>query len=389
MTELQIALAAIGALAVIALLVFNRLQERKYRKQAESALARPIEDVLLKAAQDGRDAAPSPLRIEPVLREEPPPPQVEEAPAPPPPAPPPAPPPEAERESPPSETAAPEPVIEAPAPPCAPQDQAIEYRIRVLGGSILASAFSEAMSRSKNLSKPVRWRGLPLGSQMWEDLKAWSDRHYRQIVVSLQLADRNGSAEETELGTLLTLVNEVAKALNLRVQSDDAAEALERARQLDMFCVDVDVLIGLNVVARGEESLPLAAVRREVTAAGLSLAADGTFQLLDNRGEILFSLCNQESTPFHPDNFDSLQTRGVTLLFDVPRVADGLRVFDLMVGLGRKLAHESGGMLVDDNIRPLTEAGIEKIRRQLTQIYAKMDAKGLPSGSSQALRIFS
>ncbi len=382
MTELQIALAALGALAVIAILVFNRLQERKYRRQAESALASPAEDALLKSAQPSRETQPSPVRIEPVLREEVLS-QAREAPAPPPSAPEPEPP--SLRQEP--EPA--EPAPEAPAPPCAPQDQAIEYRIRILGGSIPASAFSEAMSRAKNLSKPVRWRGLPLGSQVWEELKAWSDRHYRQIVVSLQLADRNGSVDEAELGTLLTLVNEVARALNLRMQSDDAAEALERARQLDRFCVDVDVLIGLNVVARGEESLPLAVVRREVTAAGLSLAADGTFQLLDNRGEILFSLCNQESTPFHPDNFDSLQTRGVTLLFDVPRVADGLSVFDLMVGLGRKLAHESGGLLVDDNIRPLTDAGIEKIRRQLVQIYAKMDAKGLSSGSTQALRIFS
>ena len=378
MTELQIALAVLGALAVIAILVFNRLQERKYRRQAESALEGPAEDALLKTPQAAREAPPAPFRIEPVLREE----ALarEEPPAAP----------AAEPQQPPlREPAPPAPAPEPPAPPCAPQDQAIEYRIRIAGGSILASAFSEAMSRAKNLSKPVRWRGLPLGSQAWEDLKAWSDRHYRQIVVSLQLADRNGSVDEAELGALLTLVNDVARALNLRVQSDDAAEALQRARQLDMFCVDVDVLIGLNVVARGEESLPLAAVRREVTAAGLSLAADGTFQLLDNRGEILFSLCNQESTPFHPDNFDSLQTRGVTLLFDVPRVADGLNVFDLMVGLGRKLAHESGGMLVDDNIRPLTDAGIEKIRRQLMQIYAKMDAKGLPSGSTQALRIFS
>ncbi len=386
MTELQIALAVIGVLAVVALLVFNRIQERKYRRQAESALPAPEEDVLLNtpsSAAQNSIAEPLRQRIEPVLREQS---LVEEKPELPA-----APPPEAvtQEEKPvrPAPAAAPAP--DAPVPPCAPQDAAIEYRIRILGGNILASTFSEAMSRSKSLSKPVRWRGLPLGSQAWEDLKAWSDRHYRQIVVSLQLADRNGSVEEAELGALLTLANEAARALNLRVQSDDAAEALERARQLDIFCVDVDVLIGLNVVARGEEFLPLAAVRREVTAAGLALAADGTFQLLDNRSEILFSLCNQESTPFQGGSLDSLQTRGVTLLFDVPRVADGLHVFDQMVALGRKLAHESGGLLVDDNIRPLTEAGIEKIRRQLTQIYAKMDAKGLPSGSTQALRIFS
>jgi FtsZ-interacting cell division protein ZipA len=79
----------------------------------------------------------------------------------------------------------------------------------------------------------------------------------------------------------------------------------------------------------------------------------------------------------------------VTLQFDVPRVPDGLKVFDGMVAFGRKLANEVGGILVDDNLRPLTDTGIEKIRMQLAQIYERMEARGVPSGSRRALRLFS
>jgi len=60
-----------------------------------------------------------------------------------------------------------------------------------------------------------------------------------------------------------------------------------------------------------------------------------------------------------------------------------------MVAFGRKLANEVGGILVDDNLRPLTDAGIEKIRVQLIQIYERMEARGVPSGSRRALRLFS
>jgi FtsZ-interacting cell division protein ZipA len=60
-----------------------------------------------------------------------------------------------------------------------------------------------------------------------------------------------------------------------------------------------------------------------------------------------------------------------------------------MVAFGRKLANEVGGILVDDNLRPLTDTGIEKIRTQLMHLYERMEARGVPSGSRRALRLFS
>jgi FtsZ-interacting cell division protein ZipA len=205
----------------------------------------------------------------------------------------------------------------------------------------------------------------------------------------MQLADRNGAASEEALSGLCNLVKETVSAHGLKAQCDDLQESLERARSLDMFCVDVDVLIGLNVVARGDGTLPMSKVQLEASNAGMMLAADGTFQLTDSRGEVLYALCNHESKPFLPNGLDALETHGITLLFDVPRVPDGIKTFNGMVALGRKLAHEMGGLLVDDNLRPLTDVGIEKIRGQLTQIYNKMESRGVPAGGRLALKLFS
>ncbi|MGO9444540.1 MAG: cell division protein ZipA C-terminal FtsZ-binding domain-containing protein [Thiobacillaceae bacterium] len=408
MNELQIALAVIGGVVVVGILAYNRIQERRYRKQAEATFRSLEQDPLMNTAQEGEPKTSwnTRQRVEPGLRD----PQFSEdldgldqgadlheplfvedsrdvhAPAP--------------RVSlqdgvkiaP--RTASPEKSARdvtplAPVPPYSPHEQSIEYRIQVKGEAIQPGIFSDAVAQSKTLGKALRWVGYPTRGDGWEELRLWSDGHYREIVVTMQLADRNGSVSEHDLTSLCSMVRDAAQASGHKVMCEDFDTALERAKVLDLFCVDVDVLIGVNVVARGEETLPMHRVRTAAEVAGMVLAPDGTFQLQDRRGEILFSLCNHESTPFTPDNMDSFSSRGVTLLFDVPRVPDGLKIFDSMIGLGRKLAHEIGGLLVDDNLRPLTDTGIERIRQQLAQIYGRMETKGIPPGSDLALRLFS
>ena len=75
-------------------------------------------------------------------------------------------------------------------------------------------------------------------------------------------------------------------------------KALQRAQSVDVFCVDVDVLIGLNVVARGEGAMKLTKVLKEVETTGMVLGIDGAYRLLDSRGEALYTLCNHDAEPF-------------------------------------------------------------------------------------------
>ncbi len=249
--------------------------------------------------------------------------------------------------------------------------------------------FADAYNHARTLGKTVRWAGLPVDASEWEEVQPWRDGHYQQIVVTLQLADRNGAVLGDQLFALCNSLQTAARAHGLQVACDDVADAQERAQSIDRFCVDVDVLIGLNVVARGEGAVNLTRIVREAEGNGMVLGVDGVFQLLDSRGEPLYALCNHDAEPFSPTVVEGQASQGVTLQFDVPRVPDGLKVFDGMVGFGRKLANEVGGILVDDNLRPLTDTGIEKIRTQLTHIYERMDARGVPSGSRRALRLFS
>lgn len=400
MSDLQIGLLVIGVAIVAVVLLFNWIQERRFRKQADAAFQTPAGDALMQPGTVPRETHSRPERLEPALREpvfdanddvrdvagiNEPHLQIDAD----------LPRAEASLEDSISTRVAPVPPPSAQAPyvpvtaPEAPYDELIEYRIRVGGDGVLANVFADAFNHARTLGKAVRWAGLPAGAAEWEEVQPWRDVHYQQVVVTMQLADRNGAAQEEQLSALCALLQNVGQTHGLRVACDDVADAMERAQAIDRFCVDVDVLIGLNVVARGEGAVNLARIVHEAEACGMVLGMDGVFQLLDSRGEPLYALCNHDAEPFNASVVEGQTSQGVTLQFDVPRVPDGLRVFDGMVAFGRKLASEVGGILVDDNLRPLTDSGIEKIRTQLTQIYERMEARGVPSGSRRALRLFS
>lgn len=405
MSDLQIGLLVIGAAIVAAVLLFNWIQERRFRKQADAAFQAPLGDALM---QPGAVPRETHKRVEPALREpvfdagglnevaaagEPhlqidsklspagaPRAPLEDAapdlraassiPAPPPPT-------------------QPRPAAPAVAAPPAPCDELIEYRIRIGSDGVLANVFADAFNHARALGKAVRWMGLPVGAAEWEEVQPWRDVRYQQVVVTMQLADRNGAVQEEQLSALCALLQATAQAHGLRIACGDVADAIERAQAIDRFCVDVDVLIGLNVVARGEGAVNLTRIVHEAESSGMVLGVDGAFQLLDSRGEPLYALCNHDAEPFSATVIEGQTSQGITLQFDVPRVPDGLKVFDGMVAFGRKLANEVGGILVDDNLRPLTDTGIEKIRTQLMKIYERMEARGVPSGSRRALRLFS
>ena len=121
----------------------------------------------------------------------------------------------------------------------------------------------------------------------------------------------------------------------------------------------------------------------------MKLADDGAFYFRNDDGVALYSLCNLDSEPFTPESIKTLSTHGVTLLLDVPKTPGGARVFDQMLAQARQMASALGGLVVDDNRRPFTDAGAEAIRSQLKDIYQRMDAMHIPAGGNLAARLFS
>lgn len=218
----------------------------------------------------------------------------------------------------------------------------------------------------------------------WE--RARARRTYAQLNIGVQMVDRRGPLGETELNTFCSQVQEFAEQYGSNASFPLRQTRLTAARELDQFCAGVDVMIGLNLLAAAPfDGARLRALAEE---AGMQLEADGNFHYLSDSGNVLYMLSNAEGTPFNADSLNDGEFKTLTLLFDVPRVAGGISVFDRAVLLARQLADELDAELIDDNQRPLTESGINTIRHQLQQLYSRMDDRGIAPGSVAALRLF-
>lgn len=345
MSDLQIALAAIGLVVVGGVYGFNVWQERKLRQRLQQAFEGDRDDALLGAAKaDPLEPPPEP-RIEPKIGV--------------------------------ADEAAPE----------GGADSAIEFVASIRAEQPVSDmALRELLSQLATFGKPARVFGRD--GSAWRLLDRGSHAGCRELQAALQLVNRSGPVHAPQLNGFCDALREWAARHGAAAECGDTAAALETARALDAFCGDMDVAIGVNVVAPSGSAFPAEQVAKAAVAAGFSLEPDGLFHLCDAEGHTLFTMENHEPEPFAGARVAAMQTTGLTLLLDVPRIADGVAVLDQMVQVGSTLAESLGGILVDDNRAPLQQAGLARIRQQLQEIHAAMAARDIAAGSTRALRLF-
>jgi FtsZ-interacting cell division protein ZipA len=382
MSDLHISLAIAGLLVVIGVYAFNRYQESKFRRQSERDFDGGEEDVLLERADEAslheeRREPSMDLAGEPFDDVE-----GEHVAA------------EASPFAPdlPLENAGekvPASTMEAEMPAQAMLDEVVDYVVAIYPKEpVAATVLLDLEKKFAGFARSLRLLGQNVFTNSLEQVA--SGKHtYGKLLIVLQLVNRSGPISAAELEDFCGRAQALADDLAAMVDLPDRAAALARAATLDEFCVSVDVLIGVNVVTANGDVIPATKIRALAEASGMKLKADGTFHFTGDDNTPLYSLTNFEPTPFSSDSIRHLSTHGVTLLLDVPVIANGARVFDQMLVLARQMAGSLGAMLVDDNRRPLSDAGVAKIKQQLATIYAKMDAAGIPAGGERAQRLFS
>ncbi|HXZ96796.1 MAG TPA: cell division protein ZipA C-terminal FtsZ-binding domain-containing protein [Burkholderiales bacterium] len=359
MSDLQLSLLLIGILIVVATYFFNRFQERKYRRKSESAFENDMQDVLL-----GPQGAAGPVddRVEPQLRE----PVIAE-----------------------KDTA-----LEKPAPVADKAPAVLDPEIMFVAEMSRAEVFPPDVVKTLlkyilEFGRRITCLGYRQKNTTWEKLEDVTEAKYTRIKIGLQLADRSGFVNESQLALFCDMLQGFAENSGAAIQFPERKTALSTAVELDKFCAEVDISIGLNVIAQEGQTFHGTKLRALSEAAGLRLQEDGVFHCLDEHGESMFTLSCHEAVSFTPEQIKNLSVSGVTFLLDVPRVASGIRVFDQMLTCARQFAASLNGILVDDNRIPLNDSGIETIRQQLRAVYTAMDQRNISAGSSRALRLFS
>jgi FtsZ-interacting cell division protein ZipA len=376
MSDLQIGLAMLGVLLVAAVLAFNWWQERQFRRRGEKAFSSRHDDVLLN--QSATQAAPA-AEFAPSQRHSLDDPRIE---------------PSMEPSMEPHSDSAPQALAPAFSPAQkselvdVPQPE-IDYIAEIHAGEFIAVDNLVRMKQSlPGLMRRIRFGGMNYQSNAWEALRP-DDARYASVRVGLQLVDRSGPVNDKQLRAFGDAVRGTAEGMAAIAELPDFAPALEQAVALDEFCANVDVLVGINVIANTGQVFHGTKIRALAEAAGLRLQTGGVFHCHDEQGGALFSLDNQESEPFLIDRIRNITTPGITFLLDVPRVANGLRVFDRMVAMSRSFADSLDGTLADDNRALLSDFGLDRIRAQLRAIYTAMEQRGIKAGGPLALRLFS
>jgi len=347
MSELQLGLLGIGVLVVIGVLVYNKLQETRLKRNAEETFGSRHDDVLLGGQITPRRPASSIERVEPTLSE----------------------------------------ALGVSVAASGKLDRVIDFiAILETQNAVAAEAISAALVDSPaNPAKAVDWEGYNRLKGGWEPLDAAGE--YEKLRAGLQLADRKGAASRQDLADFTAMVQAVAVAVGASCTLGEPDPALQRAQQLDALCADVDVQIVLNLIARGG-LFPGTGIRAFAEANGLALEQDGRFCRRDESGLELYALSNSDAPAFSPEGMKTLAAKGLTLLFDVARAPGGIATFDRYVEFTRALAEALSAGIVDDNRQPLDEAALGKIRKQLQALYASMEQQGIPAGGPLALRLF-
>jgi hypothetical protein len=372
MSDLQISLLAIGALVVGGVFLYNWFQERRFRRRLGEAFGEKPEDVLLE-----REAAAlaAEERLEPQLEVN----ALDASPAG-----------MARDAASPLAPAAPAPQPARGALAGTDFDPVLDCMAEIQAGRAIPEAvINELMSKIAACGKPARAAGFDPEIGSWEALDRGAGARYTGLKLGLQLVNRSGPVNPAQLAMFTDAVTSAADKIQARVSISDSQVTLQAARDLDAFCATVDVAIGVNLVAIEGRLFSGTKIRALAEAAGFKLEPDGVFHFRDEQRRTLFTLDNHEPAPFLPEQIKTLSTAGVTMLLDVPRVADGLDVLEGMVDIARGLASALGGRLVDDNRVELSEAGIARIGQQLSAIRGAMERHGIPAGSPRALRLFS
>jgi hypothetical protein len=153
---------------------------------------------------------------------------------------------------------------------------------------------------------------------------------------------------------------------------------LETAQELDAMAAENDIQLSINIQL--DELLPWANFDSLMLQQGFKLSRNGRYYDYLSGDTIIFN--SAELNPNEP-------VTQLSLLLEVPSVAQELRAFERMLNAGIEIAQAAQGRLVDDNGINLSESAVMSIRQHLDVMYAALEKSGVPAGSTVACRLFS
>ena len=200
MTDFQLGLLVIGAAVVAGVALYNRLQERSVRRQAQRAFGSGHPDVLLETA---------PGRQEPTLE---------------------------------AAHARAGPGIQSDAMP----DSRVDYVINLdtAGGAAGSLLLAEWGALEHRFAKRVMLAGTD--GEGWRRIGPGDAGTFIALQAALQMVSRDGVVPDAELLEFRSLVETLGAKLGAAPAAPEMRQALDAARELDGICAEADIQVALH-----------------------------------------------------------------------------------------------------------------------------------------------
>ncbi len=209
------------------------------------------------------------------------------------------------------------------------------------------------------------------------------DENYVTLQMAVLLANRAGALGEIEWSQAWAKADDIAHEFDASVESPDVPALLRRAEKLDQVCANLDTQVGLTVQLA--QPRPVRSVIDVARAKGFTEYRNGlAWMNHDGLPRFVLLLAGE-----HADDPANAGVNRVDLLLDVPCSPPDDTPFARMMAVARDLALSLDGQLVDDSGRPVMEGSEHAIDEQIRGIYEELEQQGLQAGSPRALRVFS
>ena len=236
--------------------------------------------------------------------------------------------------------------------------------------------------------------GFNIQNGLWRNLEHEDQAsEYRDICLTIQLADYNGPVSESELHRFSQMSLEVAEELDRPIIfSMDFDEALAEAVDLDRFRKELDTIPVVSIVARSEHGLTMTAIHRESEKLGLAYGEDQIYHRIrknaDNQTDVLFSMANMFKPGDLPKHDVDMHTSGLTFFMRLSTVSKPVDVYKDMIETATTMAKRLNCILVDQETRPVTESMTMSQTKSIMKMTSRMESRNIPAGSDLAKRLF-
>ena len=237
-------------------------------------------------------------------------------------------------------------------------------------------------------SKPFAVEGLHADSGEWESPRP--GQRYSALQAGVQLANRAGALNQIEFSEFVAKTQALADALGAMPDFPDMMAEVARARELDHFATGHDAQLAFSLRARRAAWSPGYLAQQAAAQGFVAGALPGRMVLPAEQPHAapLLTLSFDPQAAMADDPEQSA-LRSVSLALEVTHVARSEDAFARLRSVAFALAHSMEGAVTDERGEPLGEPALDMIAEDLQRLYDALESRDLAAGSPQARRLFS